>query len=45
MTPDYDLLSELANFQADLWLDVQADAIRAQILLDQAARRALHPHN
>jgi hypothetical protein len=39
MTPDYDL-SDLANFQADLWLYLQADAIRARILLDQAARQA-----
>lgn len=35
MTPDYDL-SDLAKYQADLWLYLHTDAIRAQIFLDQA---------
>jgi hypothetical protein len=39
MSPDYDL-SNLTNFQADLWLYLQADAMRAGIFLDQAARQA-----
>jgi hypothetical protein len=36
MTPDYDL-SDLAKSQAELWLYLHADAIRAQIFLDNAA--------
>ncbi len=38
MRPDYDL-SGLETSQADLWLFLQADAIRAEILLDQAKRQ------
>jgi hypothetical protein len=38
MRPDYDL-SGLAISQADLWLFLQADAIRAEILLGQARRQ------
>jgi len=39
MTPDYDL-SDLETSQADLWLRLQVEAIRAQILADQAKRQA-----
>jgi hypothetical protein len=39
MTPDYDL-SDLETSQAHLWLCLQVEAIRAQILADQAQRQA-----
>jgi hypothetical protein len=38
MRPDYDL-SGLEPFQADLWVFFQADAIRTEILHDQANRQ------
>ncbi len=38
MRPDYDL-SGLEPFQADLWVFLQADAIRAEIRADQAKRQ------
>lgn len=37
MTPDYDL-SNLPTSQADLWINLQVDAILGQILADQAER-------
>ena len=37
MTPDYDL-SNLQSCLADLWIYLQVDGIRAQILVEQAAR-------
>jgi hypothetical protein len=37
MAPDYDL-SKLATDQVDLWIYLQADAILAQIMADQAER-------
>jgi hypothetical protein len=40
MTPDYDL-SSLETSQSDLWLFLRVDAIRAEILADQAKRLAL----
>jgi hypothetical protein len=40
MTPDYDL-SNLETSQADLWLFLRVEAIRAEILADQAKRLAL----
>ena len=40
MTPDYDL-SNLETSQADLWLLLRVDAIRAEILADQGKRLAL----
>jgi hypothetical protein len=39
MTPDYDL-SDLETSQAELWLCLQVEFIRAQILADQAKRQA-----
>ncbi len=39
MTPDYDL-SNLETSQAELWLCLQVEFIRAQILADQAQRQA-----
>lgn len=39
MELDYDL-SDLETFQANLWLFLRADDICAQILADQAERRA-----
>jgi hypothetical protein len=40
MTPDYDL-SNLETSQADLWLFLQVEPIRAEIVADQAKRLAL----
>jgi hypothetical protein len=40
MAPDYDL-SSLETSQADLWLFLRVDAIRAEILAAQAKRLAL----
>jgi hypothetical protein len=40
MTPDYDL-SDLAKSQAELWLYLHTDAIRAQIFFDNAASEEL----
>ena len=40
MAPDYDL-SSLETSQADLWLFLRVDAIRAEILAEQAKRLAL----
>ena len=40
MAPDYDL-SNLETSQVDLWIYLQVDAIRAEILADQAKRLAL----
>jgi len=40
MTPDYDL-SNLETSQADLWLFLRVDTIRAEILVDQAKRLTL----
>jgi hypothetical protein len=37
MAPDYDL-SNLETSQVDLWIYLQVDAIRAEILADQAER-------
>ena len=37
MAPDYDL-SNLETSQVDLWIYLQVDAIRAEILADQAKR-------
>jgi hypothetical protein len=37
MAPDYDL-STLETSQVDLWIYLQVDAIRAEILADQAER-------
>jgi len=37
MTPDYDL-SNLPTSQADVWINLQVDAILGQILADQAER-------
>jgi hypothetical protein len=37
MTPDYDL-SNLQSCLANLWIYLQVDVIRAQILVEQAAR-------
>jgi hypothetical protein len=37
MTPDYDL-SNLSTSRADLWINLQVDAILGQILADQAER-------
>lgn len=36
MTPDYDL-SDLAISQANLWLHLHTETIRAEIFLDQVA--------
>jgi len=48
MKLDYDL-SGLETYQADLWLFLRVDAICAQILTDQAERRAstrsIHPQS
>ena len=37
MTPDFDL-SNLQTDQVDLWIRLRADAIRGQIMADQAER-------
>lgn len=39
MIPDHDL-TNLGSFHADLWVCLHADAIHAQLLLDQATRQA-----
>ncbi|MGH9397465.1 MAG: hypothetical protein ACRD18_11525 [Terriglobia bacterium] len=48
MTADYDL-SQLETSQANLWILLQADVIRAEILADQSERLAFtyfgRPHH